>query len=65
MAMAEVMEFGARAPAPSRFQGEQDWLNWLTKARERAISPSQAAEKMGITERWVRKLLSEQESGAH
>lgn len=65
MATADVMEFGARMKAPSHFPGEQDWLNWLRKAREQAISPRQAAEKMGITERWVRKLLSEQESGTH
>lgn len=38
---------------------EQEWLHWLTKARERAITPAQAAGKMGVTERWVRELLLE------
>lgn len=38
---------------------EQDWLDWLRKANERTITTKQAAEKMGVTERWVRKLLIE------
>src|ERR1035438_6854120 len=38
-------------------QEERDWLEWLKKAQERAITQGQAAEKMGVSDRWVRKLL--------
>ena len=38
---------------------ERDWLDWLKKANDRTITPRQAAEQMGVTERWVQKLLRE------
>jgi hypothetical protein len=40
-------------------QQERDWLEWLKRAKEGVITQRQAAEKMGITDRWVRKLLME------
>lgn len=39
-------------------QQERDWLDWLKRAGEGVMTQRQAAEKMGVTERWVRKLLS-------
>jgi hypothetical protein len=36
---------------------ERDWLEWLKRARDKVIRQREAAEKMGITDRWVRKLL--------
>ena len=38
-------------------QGERDWLEWLIRAKEGVVTQRQAAEKMGVSERWVRKLL--------
>jgi hypothetical protein len=38
-------------------QEERDWLEWLKRAREGVVTQRQAAEKMGISDRWVRKLL--------
>src|SRR6478672_7042483 len=38
-------------------QEERDWLEWLKRARDGTITQRQAAEKMGVTDRWVRKLL--------
>src|SRR6202790_4830463 len=38
-------------------QEERDWLEWLKRAQERVITQAQAAKKMGVSERWVRKLL--------
>ena len=38
-------------------QEERDWLEWLKRAQEGVISQRQAAEKMGVSDRWVRKLL--------
>jgi transposase len=38
-------------------QGERDWLDWLKRARDKKITQREAAEKMGVSERWVRKLL--------
>ncbi len=38
-------------------QEERDWLEWLKRAQEGVITQRQAAEKMGISDRWVRKLL--------
>src|SRR5215831_14836390 len=38
-------------------QEERDELHWLKKAKEGAITQREAAEKMGISDRWVRKLL--------
>jgi transposase len=38
-------------------QGERDKLEWLKRARDKVISQREAAEKIGVSERWVRKLL--------
>jgi transposase len=42
-------------------QEERDWLDWLKRARDGVVTQKYAAEKMGITDRWVRKLLSRME----
>ncbi len=38
-------------------QQERDQLDWLRRAREGSISQREAAQKMGVSDRWVRKLL--------
>jgi transposase len=38
-------------------QEERDELHWLKKARDGTITQRDAAEKMGVSDRWVRKLL--------
>jgi DNA-binding Lrp family transcriptional regulator len=38
-------------------QKERDWLQWLQQAKQRKITQRTAAEWMGVSERWVRKLL--------
>jgi DNA-binding Lrp family transcriptional regulator len=38
-------------------QEERDWLEWLKRARDRKTTQREAAERMGVIERWVRKLL--------
>ena len=38
-------------------QEERDWLDWLKRAKDGVITQRVAAEKMGVTERWVRALL--------
>lgn len=38
-------------------QEERDELHWLKKARDGMISQRDAAAKMGVSDRWVRKLL--------
>lgn len=38
-------------------QEERDKLEWLKRARDKVISQREAAEKIGVSERWVRKLL--------
>jgi transposase len=38
-------------------QAERDKLEWLKRARDKVISQREAAEKIGVSERWVRKLL--------
>jgi hypothetical protein len=40
-------------------QQERDWLDWLKRAQGGTVTQKFAAEKMGITERWVRALLAE------
>ena len=40
-------------------QGERDCLDWLKCARDGQVTQRFAAEKMGITGRWVRSLLAE------
>lgn len=42
-------------------QVERDWLEWLKRARDGMITQRRAAEKMGITDRWVRTLLARME----
>lgn len=44
-------------------QEERDWLDWLKKVRDGVITQRQAAEKMGITDRWVRTLARMEEKG--
>lgn len=39
-------------------QEERDWLEWLKRAQAGVITQRQAAEKMGVSDRWVRKLLT-------
>lgn len=38
-------------------QGERDWLDWLKRARDGKMTQREAAERMEVSERWVRKLL--------
>ena len=40
-------------------QKERDWLEWLKRAKDGVVTQRQAAEKMGVTDRWVRRLLVE------
>jgi len=40
-------------------QEERDWLVWLKRARDGQMTQRLAAEKMGVSERWVRRLLAE------
>lgn len=43
-------------------QEERDWLEWLKRAGDGVITQRQAAEKMGVTDRWVRELLREMQT---
>jgi transposase len=43
-------------------QGERDSLEWLKRAKDRVISQRKAAENMGVSDRWVRKLLQRMKS---
>jgi transposase len=38
-------------------QEERDWLEWLKRAQDGVVTQRQAATKMGVSDRWVRKLL--------
>ena len=38
-------------------QEERDWLEWLKRVQAGVITQRQAAGKMGVSDRWVRKLL--------
>jgi transposase len=38
-------------------QQERDELEWLRRAKEGSISQREAAQKMGVSDRWLRKLL--------
>jgi len=38
-------------------QEERDRLEWLKRAKDKVISQRKAAERMGVSDRWVRKLL--------
>ncbi len=42
-------------------QEERDWLEWLKRARDGAVTQRWAAERMGVTDRWVRRLLKRME----
>lgn len=42
-------------------QQERDWLEWLKRVRDGVVTQRQAAEQMGVTDRWVRKLLAAME----
>ena len=42
-------------------QQERDWLDWLKRTRDGVVTQKQAAAKMGVTDRWVRELLSDLE----
>jgi hypothetical protein len=39
-------------------QKEREWLDWLKRARDGVMTQQQAAQKMEVTERWVRELLA-------
>ncbi len=39
-------------------QEERDWLEWLKRVQDGVVTQRQAAEKMGVSDRWVRKLLA-------
>ena len=39
-------------------QEERDWLEWLKRVQNGVVTQRQAAEKMGVSDRWVRKLLA-------
>jgi transposase len=38
-------------------QEERDKLEWLKRAKDQVISQREAAERIGVSDRWVRKLL--------
>ena len=38
-------------------QEERDYLDWLKRAKHGSITQREAALKMGVSDRWVRKLL--------
>jgi len=38
-------------------QEERDWLEWLKRVQDGVVTQRQAAGKMGVSDRWVRKLL--------
>src|ERR1700680_4347786 len=38
-------------------QEEREKLGWLKQARDKVITQREAAEKIGVSERWVRELL--------
>jgi len=39
-------------------QEERDWLEWLKRVQDGVITQRQAAAKMSVSDRWVRKLLA-------
>ena len=38
-------------------QEERDWLEWLKRVQDGVVTQRHAAGKMGVSDRWVRKLL--------
>src|SRR5665811_926089 len=43
-------------------QEERDWLEWLKRVQDGVVTQRQAAAKMGVSDRWVRKLLRRMEA---
>ncbi len=43
-------------------QEERDRLEWLKRAKDKVISQRKAAQNMGVSDRWVRKLLQRMKS---
>ncbi len=43
-------------------QEERDRLEWLKRAKDRVISQRKAAQNLGVSDRWVRKLLRRMKS---
>lgn len=43
-------------------QEERDWLDWLKRAKDGTVTQRLAAEKMGVSDRWVRSLLAQMET---
>src|ERR1035437_10105772 len=41
---------------------ERDWLEWLKRVQDGVVTQRQAAAKMGVSDRWVRKLLARMQS---
>ena len=39
-------------------QRERDELHWLKQAQQRTVTQQEAAQRIGVSERWVRKLLA-------
>src|SRR5260370_39465281 len=39
-------------------QEERDWLEWLKRAQDGVVTQRYASERMGVTDRWVRRLLA-------
>src|ERR1035437_4141201 len=39
-------------------QEERDWLEWLKRVQDGVVTQQHAAAKMGVSGRWVRKLLA-------
>src|SRR5215208_7683102 len=39
-------------------QEERDWLEWLKRVQDGVVTQQQAGAKMGVSDRWVRKLLA-------
>ena len=40
-------------------QQERDWLDWLKRAGDGQVTQKWAAEKVGVSDRWVLRLLVE------
>src|SRR6266852_5614653 len=43
-------------------QEERDNLEWLKRAKDKVVSQRKAAQNMGVSDRWVRKLLQRMKS---
>ena len=43
-------------------QEERDWLDWLKRARDGQVTQKWAAEKLGVSARWVSPTACENES---